>query len=441
MINRIKEYLPSKIHYFALLLFILWLPLNDGFLPAIMTFWIFTWLLEGNFKERTQQFQNKTYYSGFLVYFVLTALSIIHTINIENGITEIQIKLSLAFFPIILSGSNKIIKNNSKTILIIFVIANIVASILCLGNAFIESVVTENNHTIFKFYIFDYKIYSFWDLINTRNSHFSYIFLSIFKHPSYFSMFIIFSIIIIIYFFKKDYVKKLKWIIICVSILLFFVFIIYLLQSRASHITFGAVLVLIPLVELYKKKKKRFVFISTALFIFILTFFLTISKIKSNIVDVIQMNRNMDNMELSESDSRIQIWYASIQVIKENFWFGTSPANLTLELSKKYNELGFTEAANEKLNCHNQYLETFAGLGIFGFLSLLFIMIYSFVISIKRQNYLLFFLMIILAINFMFESMMNRMAGILFMMFFISLLVFANIPEFEGRSRLHSSDK
>jgi O-antigen ligase len=124
-----------------------------------------------------------------------------------------------------------------------------------------------------------------------------------------------------------------------------------------------------------------------------------------------------------------------MQVIKENFWFGTSPANLTDELIKKYKELGFEKAALDNLNSHNQYLETFAGLGIFGFLTLLFIMVYSFVLSIKKRNYLLFFFIIIVSINFIFESMLNRMAGILFMMFFISLLIFADIKEFSAKRK------
>ncbi len=84
------------------------------------------------------------------------------------------------------------------------------------------------------------------------------------------------------------------------------------------------------------------------------------------------------------------------------------------------------DAELEKLNSHNQYLETCAGLGIFGFVSLLYILIYGFIITYKKRHYLLFFLLVILSINFMFESMLNRMSGVLFMIFFYSLFVFMN---------------
>ena len=53
--------------------------------------------------------------------------------------------------------------------------------------------------------------------------------------------------------------------------------------------------------------------------------------------------------------------------------------------------------------------------------------IYGFVIAYKKRQYLLFFLLLILSINFLFESMLNRMAGVLFMMFFYSLFVFMKI--------------
>lgn len=139
---------------------------------------------------------------------------------------------------------------------------------------------------------------------------------------------------------------------------------------------------------------------------------------------LIELIKSPQDDDLQKIDTRFQTNFTAFEIIKENFWFGTSPANLTSELEKKYTEYGFIKAEKEHLNAHNQYLETFAGLGILGFLSLLYILSYGFVYAYKNKHYLLFFLLLILAINFMFESMLNRMAGVLFMMFFYSLFVF-----------------
>jgi len=156
------------------------------------------------------------------------------------------------------------------------------------------------------------------------------------------------------------------------------------------------------------------------------------SKLSKNISELSENFTNPKGFSLMESDTRYQSWYSAIKVIEENFWFGTGPANLTNELTKKYNTFGFEIAEKEQLNAHNQYLETFAGLGIIGFLSLLYFLGYLLVFAIKKRNYLLFFLFTILSVNFLFESVLNRMAGILFMMFFVSLLIFANIPAFNN---------
>ncbi len=417
----------SQLNYWALLLFTFWLPLKDNYLPAIMAVWIISWVLEANFKERFRVFPEKKYFIGFLVYFLITGLNVFRSSDISYGIFQIQEKLSLIFFPVILIGSNDKIKNNLTTILKVFIIANLAASFYCLGNAFINSLITENGNYRLQIYLNEfYANKSFWELINFRYTYFSYTYLSVFMHPSYFSMFISFSVIIIIYFFRIKLIRKTGWKIAIIIAVLFFILMLYLLQSRAALITFGIMLVFVPFIELKNRLKKRFAFISLALLIVSISFISTNKRIKSNLVEAWNVAENKEKPALAESDLRIQLWYTSVQLIKDNFWFGTGPANLTDKLIMKYEALGFTRAAEDELNAHNQYLESFSGLGIFGFLSLMFILVYSFIIAIKKHNYLLFFLILILSINFLFESILNRMSGVLFMMFFVSILVYAN---------------
>jgi O-antigen ligase len=414
----------KKINYFFLLLFIFWLPLKDNYLPLILTLWLFTWLLEGNFGNRFLGFPDKIYFIGFLSYFLITCAQLFRSTDIDYGLFQIQEKLSLAFFPIIFFGSNFKVKKNVKIIMAVFVAGNFIASIYCLVNAFLNSLVEVNGQYEFHYYFGQTNSSSFWELIRLRYSHFSSSYLSVFIHPSYFSMFILFSILIVIEALRKSWIKKIYSKILIILLILFFVFMIYLLHSRAGLIALGVVIIIVPLIEVKKKLKKRFIFLAMTLIIAAFALLFTTPSIVKSFSSVKQLAKK-ESTSLSESDIRLQLWYTSIIVIKDNFWFGTSPANLTDQLVKKYNELGFEGAAKDQLNTHNQYLETYAGLGILGFLSLLYIIIYTFIISIKKRHYLLFFLMGILSINFLFESMLNRMAGVLFMMFFISLFVFA----------------
>ncbi|MDF1549839.1 MAG: O-antigen ligase family protein, partial [Bacteroidales bacterium] len=418
-----------KINFLALLLFVFWLPLKDNYFPIIISFWIFTWLLLWNFKLIKFNLTQKLLFLALFFYFTLTIISLFRSTNIDDGLFEIQEKLSLIFFPIILSGSSEKIKINHKTILIVFLISNLIASIYCLSFTLIDCLRIENGSYSIDYHITqNYYNQSFWELVNSRYNRFSYKYLSLFKHPSYFSMYITFSIMSIIYFFRKKMVSKRIIRILLIFLIVFFAIMLYLLQSRAAFITAGVILVIIPIVELQKRLKKRFIFFFIIFLAGTIIFLSTNKRIHENIKEFKELIENDNNFSYANSDLRFRLWYTSIHVISVNFWFGTTPANLTEALVKKYEELGFKRAANERLNSHNQYLETFAGLGIFGFLSLMFIIIYTFIISIKQRHYLLFFLMIILSINFLFESMLNRMAGVLFMMFFISLLVFSKTP-------------
>jgi O-antigen ligase len=414
------------VNYYALLLFVFWLPLSDNFIPLAMSLWILTWLLEGNFKSRFQSFPHKKIYIAFLIYFLLTIFSIIYSNNIESGLIEVQQRLSLVLFPIILIGSNQKIKQNIKTILFVFIIGNLVAAIYCLAHSFFTSIVIENNHIFIKYWAFEeFRNVPFFKLIDMRFNVFSYEYLSKLMHPAYFTMYLLFSICILYYYKKDNLFRNTLTIYGIYFIILFFAFIIYLLQSRAGIISMICVFSLILIIEMYKNFKKRYLAIILIIGFILGCIFFSNSFVKKNIDELKELTNIKNKFSFLNSDIRFQAWYTSILVIKDNFWIGTSPADLNTELTNRYINYGFKDAAKEKLNAHNQYLESFAGLGILGFITLISIICLIFRNSIKNKNYLLFFLMVLLSINFLFESIMNRMAGILFMMLFISVLEFS----------------
>jgi len=88
-----------------------------------------------------------------------------------------------------------------------------------------------------------------------------------------------------------------------------------------------------------------------------------------------------------------------------------------------------TGAYKQRLNVHNQFLETFVGQGILGDIILLLLLIYPFIQSLKKQNYLFALFLLLIGINFLFESMLNRQAGVLFFAFFYSYFIFVEYKE------------
>ncbi len=429
MNNSLSKYkiVTNKLNFFTLNLFVFALPFKDSYLPTILVLWIFTWLLEGNLKQKFYVFQYKnSLFMALAFYFLLYITALFQTNNLQEGIKYIQQILSIIFFPLIISGSNKVIKKNYKIILWVFVVGTLVSSLYIIFHALYVNMHFESGTWTIK--ISPWKgiseKYSFFQTINMRLSYFSGSLLTQYIHPSYFSMYSLFSIIILIDFLRKKIIHKDLHKILTIFIITFFVFMVYLLQSRAGFIAFIVSSFFIILFEIYRKKQKRYFFVGIITLSIGVTFILFSTRMQTILKQTDSILKEPDKVELKKMDARFQTNFAAFQIIKENFWFGVGPANMYDELKKQYKKYGFEKAAEERLNAHNQYMETFAGLGIFGFLALMYILIGGFVYAYRNKHYLLFFLLLILSINFLFESMMNRMNGILFMMLFYSLFVF-----------------
>jgi O-antigen ligase len=103
-----------------------------------------------------------------------------------------------------------------------------------------------------------------------------------------------------------------------------------------------------------------------------------------------------------------------------NFLFGVGTGDYDDELTKmnlKYNNQGVAE---ERLNSHNQFLNTGVQLGVIGFFILTMIFLVSFFASDKRLWQLL--ILLVFFINFLVESFLETQAGIV--LFCTLLLLF-----------------
>lgn len=82
------------------------------------------------------------------------------------------------------------------------------------------------------------------------------------------------------------------------------------------------------------------------------------------------------------------------------------------------------ENAQKEYNSHQQFLETFVGLGIAGFVILLLVFVCGFIRAYQRSDALLFLFMANLGIHFMLESMLDRFHGIGFLALFYPVLMY-----------------
>jgi O-antigen ligase len=122
------------------------------------------------------------------------------------------------------------------------------------------------------------------------------------------------------------------------------------------------------------------------------------------------------------TESRLGIWKSSLEIIRNNFFFGVGTGDIQDELNKEYKLVGDDDLKRD-LNAHNQFLEVLLENGFVGlllFISIFGMMLY---IAIKEGNIIYLMFTIIVLISFLFETMLNRLAGVSFFSLFSFLLL------------------
>lgn len=244
--------------------------------------------------------------------------------------------------------------------------------------------------------------------------------LSVFEHPTYLSMKIIWVLIILILINKKlkHTTELLFGISLFLSVFLFF------LASRAS-IVFWIFLVIFFLVRLYRKKylKPVFMIIMIPSIILLAVISLRINGRINDSVNELRIKIDNNEFEWKNIDQRTREWYTAVQVIKGNLLAGAGYLEIKDKMREEYLKNGFYEEARSNFNAHNQFLEAQMTFGISGTLSLL-LMLLTPVFRRKFIEYQQLAITFVIMVSFflIFESMLNRQWGIMFFLIFYFLL-------------------
>jgi len=123
------------------------------------------------------------------------------------------------------------------------------------------------------------------------------------------------------------------------------------------------------------------------------------------------------------SNDRMIIWNTAKTILKQNFTLGVGTGDIQEELNEEFRSTGYIKLAEVNTNSHNQYLEILIENGLIGllfFFSMILMMLY---ISYKRRNILYLMFLLLVVISFLFETMLNRLAGVTFFSLFSFLLI------------------
>lgn len=404
-----STYLQFGYNIPLLIAFFLPFGINHAILILI---WAISFFAFDNVKQGFKNvFSNKWSYV-LLAFFLIHALGYFFSLDKSDALNAIEIKLGFLAFPILVFAS-RFNEVQIKKIVISFVSGCVLATVICLFRAF--------------------YLYFFEDVNAFFYSDFNY-----FLHPSYFAMYLVFAQLIVMLFYPT-WLSHLTYLNIKIGFISFLLLLAtFLCSSKMGLITAFLLIPTALFVILYKNGYKKLIVGSLIVFIFGL--FLSYKFLPQpfeRIKVAFKVTASAEKIDKTDAEStavRILIWKESVKLIQSNFWFGTTAGDANDKLIEAYEKEGLTGALIKKLNAHNQFLQTFIGTGIMGFVLLLLMtfgaMIYGFVV----KNYLLVTFSVLMIFNFLVESMLQAQAGFIFFVFFFCILTQYNFHKLNKTS-------
>lgn len=341
----------------------------------------------------------------------MSLMGMVYTNSPSEGWKDVTVKISLFFFPLALGSYPPLKKERILYLLKTFAFAMGLAVLYLILNAFGDYLKDGNPNHFF---------YGNFAVLKRVPVHY-------FALYSNFALFIGLDLIFNRSKNSKRIVKFSYGFLILILLASLF-----LCSIRIQFIAFIIVLILF-IIRQFKGKIPNYkiaIGLLSCLFLFSILA-LNIPESKRRIQETLdEYSAFRGREELKQMNHRVFLWKYASQVISKNFWLGTGTgdANNALyeylkdEKAKFWDGKGVYTLAKKKYNYHNSFLQHFAANGILAFLLLLGLILLPFFSKSQEFSMVRTLFLVLIAISFMTESMLERQAGTLFFAFFYSLL-------------------
>ena len=389
--------LLERINYIFALIFVLVIPFNNRYFTYLIIPWaIVSIILASKKKIKLNEIIKSSFV--YLVFYFISMFSLLYSLDFNYGIKTLETLASLIIMPFLLLTLRATTLQEQREYMIKTYLIGLILYILI-------SFITL-------FIRWDIKLIVSVLKTNTILNAACYFELSFFLHRSYISMYLVWGIVLIVNRIFQGRSMKLTILgIVTVSVFLLY---IILLGSRAALIT----LAIVTVFYLWKLLIRYSLWVNITFTGIVLLFTVSLMIKYSRIGDTVIKNENQ-----SVSDIRISLWTDAFEVFKDAPLFGQGVGDGVDQMIIKHKENGNVDAFKNRLNAHNQFLETATQTGIIGLLSLVCILLIPFIKSIRNKRELLFLFISIITVNFLVESMLVRLAGVLFLAFWLNFLL------------------
>jgi O-antigen ligase len=393
------------------------LPVYSNLVPPLIILASLFWIAEPQrIPVGLRVMKNNRAVLALVFLFLIYAAGIIYSFNKEEGFQILETKLSLIIFPLILSTRLQDIRQDINTYLRFFIYGCLLSGLICFS---------------WSLYCYLKPMYILIDGVeyDLGASYFYYNRLSPLIHPSYLSLYVNVALLSLYYLVAKGEIKlTLKW----YMISLFFGAFVLLLSSKAGWLGLFLISMFIFISFLFKRKLVEGIIILIILGGMFYVFNISAPQYSQRITSATEAVVNAGSDEKPETgndgtSSRILVWQAAAELLLTHPLFGTGTGDAKKAMLEKYKEKGMVTEFEHKLNSHNQFLNTSVALGFAGLICLLLCLGLPIFLSLRNINMLLWGFCILSGINFLFESMLETQAGVMFYAFFGTVLCYCFI--------------
>jgi len=401
--NRIKPYLLSENTYsFLIAAVLISLPLKYGYSNGTLIVLLAVSLASVAF-HKVKINKAQLLPIGF---FILITTSLLWTINIKDSLRGLERHLPYLLIPILYITMPSLSKKGLLKGLYFFALGLSAFALFFIGYAWVDYCIHGN-----------YEVFFYHQLVEVKS-------LNLGLNAIYISVMVAFGLLFMIFYSKR---KIIDW---AVSIILL-VFLL-LLSSKNVFITtlFAGGLGLFLSKKLTLKRVLILGFFTVGLFSVMM-----LSPLKDRINQELASNveevfsKDKFNKVYPWTGTTIRLFQARIgyELLSENNLFLTGfGINASKEKIKEKHTLYNLYLGYNNYNFHNQYIQAFVELGVFGFLFILLLLVAIFKGYLKEKELIFLFFFILMASIFITESYIWRQRGMIFFFIIYGLLLKIN---------------
>lgn len=418
------------------------LPFSIKVCHLAITIYLLCWLTEGNWRDKYLILKTNRLLQLLVTFFLIELLQTLYTTGLSTWFV-LEKKLFLFVLPVaIATTAIKFSRREMDMVFYLFVVSCIIGSFICITNALFQMNLMEGGAptSINVDYLSSSDYVRYNPHATNRWLFLSYMALSegIGIHPSYLSLYIAFSIAILLI---KTHKPPLTAKVVSGILILFLSLVVVLLSSRMVTLSLIIILVVVSIRMIRFRKLSTLTYLLLLIAIISsLLYFNPVSRYRNlqeiiNTPLAIQSNKTYRN----STEIRASLWWLGIKSYEHvNPILGTGMSDVEDVIKNTSREYNISNSL-DSFDPHNQFLFILLGLGALGLTIFISLIIFSIYRGFLIQDYLfVIFLFLFTALCFT-ETVLERQKGIIFFAIFFSLQAFAVTDNKLALSKLNTS--